>query len=146
MNIEFLHIVLIVGLFLAVIIMTIAIISTTLYTYRKTKAVKKYKTNKFYTAYIGENSDIVLVTFESKNSAYELMNAIYWAGTNGLNLNRVMYLDLNSNQVYRPNSGHFDMCNTYEIKLIRRDRGILIKHIQIAGIRSILEFEYAKKI
>lgn len=147
MNMEFLHIVLIVGLMIAIVLMTIAIISTTLYTYRKTKSSKVHNTNKFYTAYPGENTDVILVTFQSTPSSFELMNAIYWAGANNLNLSKVMYLDLDTNIVYRPNAGHFDMCSYYEIEFFKRPGGELIKHIRVRDNkrRSVMEFEYVKK-
>lgn len=146
MNTDFLHLLLIFGLFAAIVIMSISIIGTTLYTYRKTKKIKTDNTNKYYTAYLGKNTDITLVTFTS-DSKFELMNAVYWASTNGLNMTRTMYLDLDTKFIYRPNYGNFDMIEDYDIEISKKSGTDLISSIRIRDIRrdATMVFEYVKK-
>ena len=103
--------------------------------------------NELYTAYIDHERELMIVTFKSDENGFQLPNAIYWLYRSELwryfNINRIMYLDLDTNYLYRPNYGRFDMLQ-YPNMVINHDKMDNIESIELTMGSQIMKFNYEK--
>lgn len=87
---------------------------------------KKFKNNGvMHRIYTGINTDVVVVTFRSSFNRFGLCDSFYWIVKRGVDkiyaIDRMIYLDLDTNEIYRPNHGKFDVTSNFNVDITKLD-------------------------
>lgn len=111
---------------------------------------KKLKNNGvMHRVYPGTNTDVVVVTFKSSYNRFGLCDSVYWVVKRGIDkiyaIDRIIYLDLDTNEIYRPNHGKFDVTSNFHVDYTDFDDG-MITGIEIYDEhRHIVDYKFEYK-
>ena len=118
-----------VGLAAVILIMCAAVIFLAWTTHGQFKP-KHFKNNgPMHRIYTGINTDVVVVTFNSSNNKFAICDCLYWVVKLGVDkffaIDRIIYLDLDTKALYRPNHGKFDMTTALHVDYTDKDDGAI---------------------
>lgn len=134
-----------------IVVMCGAVIYLSVNTYGQFKIKTFENVDPLYRIYVGFNTDVSVVTFRSYNDKLAIVDALYWAIRYGINkkisIDRIVYLDLDTNCIYRPNHGKFDCTNTLNIGYVKNNNNDIIE-IDVSNTSKTvnMKFKYIDKI